>query len=175
MKTVTITVTLTLVFSAILYIWGGTVASNDYERSVQSYWRLSVKASNLEVKAEYLDKYVEAVEAQGFSGNNAFWLTNPDNGYDENIKALKSLQSRMSEIRHMDVSTFAYQQAISQITQQEQNEARALTSTFEGLWYLKHHLFYWDWVEFWIGAFFLVGILASLTFLAHLLIEESIR
>ena len=121
-------------------------ADNEYSNFAGSYWELSDKASTLTQKATYLDQYVAALEAPGkFAPNNATIYRTPNNSFDQNMVALKSLQGRMHQIQGMDESSFAYQTAIQQITQQEQGEAHGLTSTFEGCWYLQNHYFLWGW------------------------------
>jgi hypothetical protein len=133
-----------------LLVWGITaevLADYEYSNSIESYWKLSEKASSLEVKTDYLNKFVAAVESQHLSGNDALFLRTPDNSVEQNMIALHSLQSRMNEIRGMDVQSFAYQQAIQQITAQEQGEAEHLLGVIEGRWYLEHHILLWDWID----------------------------
>jgi hypothetical protein len=122
------------------------IADYQYSREIQSYWNLADKASTLEQKAIYLDQFVAAIEKSGLHGNNALIFTTPDNSYDQNMIALKSLQGRMHEIQKMDVQSFQYQQAIQQITQQEQGEASHMLGVFEGIWYLNHYRLLWDWI-----------------------------
>jgi hypothetical protein len=145
-------------FSIVLFVlclfWmGGCVgaavlADYDYSNHIQSYWDLSVKASTLQQKSEYLDKYVSALESASLAENDALFLKTPDNNIAQNMIALKSLQTRMHEIFGMDVNSFQYQQAIQQITAQEQDDAKELLSRFAGAWYLQHHFFLWDWMGF---------------------------
>lgn len=120
-------------------------ADYEYQNTINSYWDLSEKASTLKQKSKYLDKYVAAIKAGQFAPNNATIYPTPNNALDQNMIALESLQGRMHQIEGMDESSFAYQTAIQQITQQEQGEAHALTSTFEGCWYLQNHYFLWGW------------------------------
>src|SRR6266550_3352381 len=103
----------------VVMIVGDVLTSYQYERQVGSFWELSVKASTLDKKADYLDQFVAAIDSAHLSGYNAVWLQTPDNSIAQNMVALHSLQKRMAEIRGMDVTSFAYQQAISQITAQE--------------------------------------------------------
>jgi len=137
-----------------------------YDKTVQSYWDLGVKASTLEQKAAYIDQFVEALDAAHLRGSDAIIFPTPNNSAEQNMIALKSLQSRMREIQHMDVTSFQYQQAISQITAQEQGEARSMLDTLRGVWYKSNHFFLWGWVdtlryvfEFLLGA---IGILLLL-------------
>jgi hypothetical protein len=121
-------------------------ADNEYSNFAGSYWELSDKASTLTQKSSYLDQYVAALETPGkFAANNATIYRTPNNSYEQNMVALKSLQGRMHQIQGMDESSFAYQTAIQQITAQEQGEAHGLTSTFEGCWFLQNHYFLWGW------------------------------
>jgi len=122
-------------------------ADYSYSNSIESYWALGVKASTLERKADYLDKFVSALEGAGLADSSALWLKTPDNSTEQNFVALRSLQKRMHEIQAMDVKSFEYQQAISQITAQEQGEASNMLGVFKEAWYINHHFFLWDWVE----------------------------
>jgi hypothetical protein len=143
------TALLALVFGGLL-VWNIAAdiqADNEFNRDVQGYWNLSVRASTLEAKSQYLNQYVAAIENAHLGGYDALIFKRPDNSYDSNIAVLKNLQTRMSEVKGMDVTSFAYQQAISQITAQEQDDARSLLSVFEGIWYLNHHPLLWDWID----------------------------
>jgi hypothetical protein len=136
---------LTFVFCAI-WIYYEVHADYQYDNTIGSYWSLSEKASTLQQKSIYLDQYVTALEAQNLTGSyDASFLQTPDNSYDQNLVALKSLQGRMHQIQGMDEQSFAYQTAIQQITAQEQGEAGHLTSTFEGCWYLRNNSMLWGW------------------------------
>ena len=138
-----------------IFLGVSVVADYDYSNRIGSYWDLSVKASTIQQKSEYLDKYISAIESADLADNDAIFLKTPDTNTRENIKALKSLQVRMHEIFEMDVNSFQYQQAISQITAQEQDDAKAVLGRIEGAWYLKHHFFLWEWV----GAIQLIFVL----------------
>ena len=121
-------------------------ADYSYSNSIESYWELGVKASTLEKKADYLDKFVGALDSGGLADSSALWLKTPDNSTEQNFVALRSLQKRMHEIQAMDVRSFEYQQAISQITAQEQGEATNMLGVFREAWYMSHHFFLWDWM-----------------------------
>lgn len=148
------------IITFVLIAWSITaevLADYDYENTIGSYWSLADKASSLNAKADYLNQFVAAVEAAHLDGNDALFLKTPDNSIEQNMLALHSLQSRMNEIRGMDVTSFAYQQAIQQITAQEQGEAKALLGVIEGKWYLDHHILLWDWIDVlkWLGLVFI--------------------
>lgn len=118
-----------------------------YNRDIDSYWTLGVKASTLQQKSTYLDQYIKALEDAHLSGNDAIIFPTPDNSYEQNMVALKSLQGRMHQIQGMDEQSFAYQTAIQQITGQEQAQADNITGTFEGIWYKTNHIFFWGWID----------------------------
>ena len=130
-----------------VYVEQNVVASYEYEQTISSYWTLSDRASSLPLKAAYLDQFVAAVDSAHLTGHNAVFLKTPQNDVGQNIVALKSLQERMHDIRNMDVTSFQYQQAMAQITGQEQGEAQAMLDTIEGVWFLKHHPLLWDWIS----------------------------
>jgi hypothetical protein len=93
-----------------------------------------VKVSTLNQKAISLDNYWMALEYSGVSGSNALVFEAPNNSYEQNMVVLKSLQTRMHEIQ-----SFRYQQAISQITAQEQGRADDRLATFRGIWFRSNH------------------------------------
>jgi hypothetical protein len=155
---------ITLAVCTFLTVWGiaaEVFADFEYENSIGSYWSLSEKASALDVKADYLNKFVAAVEAAHLEGNNAIFLRTPDNSIEQNMVALHSLQKRMNEIKGMDVTSFAYQQAIQQITAQEQGEASNLLGVIEGKWYLDHHFLLWDWIDVVKWIFIAAGLIGG--------------
>uniref|UniRef100_A0A6H1ZTP1 Uncharacterized protein n=1 Tax=viral metagenome TaxID=1070528 RepID=A0A6H1ZTP1_9ZZZZ len=124
------------------------LAKNQYNNEIYNYWSLADKSSTIETKSEYIDKFVYVLDNAGLHGKyNAIWLQNPDNSFDKNLEMLKTLQTRLHEIKQMNVSSFEYQQAISQITSQEQGEAHEMLSVFSGVWYLKNHTWLWDWIS----------------------------
>lgn len=122
-------------------------ADYHYENDFKANWDLADKSSTIAQKSEYIDKFVEALDNSGLHGTNdaLIWKTN-NNSFDTNFKALKSLQSRLDEIKGMDESSLAYQTAIQQITAQEQGQADEMLSVFEGCWTKVHY--YWLWNPF---------------------------
>ena len=137
-------VTLSIIFW-ILMITLNQIASYQYERDHQSYWNLSVKASTIEQKAQYMDKFVASFLNKGFEGKyNTILFPTPDNSFDKNYEALVSLKIRLDEIQKMDISSLQYQTAIQQITQQEQGEAQSMLDVFSGIWCKWHYPLLWD-------------------------------
>jgi len=132
------------------------------DRDLLSYWNLSNKASTLKQKSLYLDEFVANLEAAHLSGNNALLLKTPDNSYEQNIVTLKSLQSRMEEIKGMDVRSFEYQQAMYQISAQEEGGVNGVHDLV-GIWYLDHHPSVWGWID---GIRWLLEVLFTILFIA---------
>ena len=123
------------------------IGEYQYEKQYGAYWELAVKASSIEKKIEGIDKFVEALNNSNLTGkHNAIFMETPNNSFDENFEALKSLQSRLHEIREMDIKSFEYQTALQQITGQEQDEASKMLAVFSGIWWKENHFFLWDWV-----------------------------
>lgn len=128
---------------------GGIRGHYAYQNSIEAYWTLADRSSTIPKKAEYVDKFVAALESQHFDGQyNAIVFPTQDNSFDRNFEALKSLQGRLREIEKMDATSFQYQTAIQQITQQEQGEAGQMLQVFEGVWWKNNHFLLWDWVGF---------------------------
>lgn len=157
---------LTILFG--VFIWRAILADYEYNNQYGSYWELADKASTLEQKSKMINEFVARLENSGESGHNAIWLKTPDNSWDKNMEALKTLQLRLEEIKTMNPNSFEYQQAISQITSQEQGEADKMLHTIEGIWYKNNHFFLWSWIGtlIFIFLFFslLIGSIVLLTF-----------
>lgn len=131
----------------VLYIIFGVVATYQFRRDIGSYWALSVKASTIDQKEQYINKFVYILKNQGFEGKyDAIFLTTADNSFDYNMIALESLQQRLSDIKGMDVKLFEYQTAIQQITEQKQDGAGRMLSVFAGVWMKTHYFMLWDWI-----------------------------
>lgn len=133
----------------------------EYEAYLGSHWSLADKSSTIPQKSAHINRFVSALEAQKFEGmHNATIYLTPDNSFDRNLDALRSLQSRLREIQGMNPSSFEYQTAIQQITQQEQGEAQPMLEVFYGVWWLKHHSWLWNWhFSILTGVLALVGVL----------------
>jgi len=156
-------IVLFLIGSALLFsiIATGVMGTYEYQKDYSSSWKLAYKASTIEQKLVYIDKYVTALENGGFEGKHeAIFFKTPDNSFDKNLEAIKSLQTRLSEIQEMDPTTFEYNTAIYQITQQEQMEGKTLNETFAGIWWLDNYMLLWDWICTWVT----IGILAIMFF-----------
>lgn len=129
---------------SILYIFNDVRASYEYENDISSDWILSVKASTLEKKLEYLNKFVNKIENLGYEGKyNTIFYKTKNVSFDENLLVLKSLQEKLEEIKDMDVSSFQYQNAMFQITKQEQYNAKSTLKVFNGIWYKTNHILLW--------------------------------
>lgn len=118
---------------------------NEYESKIGSNWDLSIKASTIEQKSEYMDAFVLSLEQAELSGlNDALLYPTPDTDFDENLKAVKSLQSRLKEISVMNPNSFEYQTAMQQITEQEQEGGGGMVSVLQGCWTKKHYYIIWN-------------------------------
>ena len=130
-----------------LMIFFKVIGNYQYERDYLSYWNLAEKASTIQQKASYMDQFVASFQNKGFNGeHNALFLKTRDNSFDNNYEALGSLKKRLDEIQKMDITSFQYQTAIQQITQQEQGEAHKMLEVFEGIWWKKSYPFLWYWI-----------------------------
>lgn len=131
----------------ILSIIFAVIGNYEYDNQIKSYWELADKSSTVERKAENIDKFVEALEKTNLKGkHNAIWLKTPNNSWDYNLEALKTLQQRLHEIKDMDITSFEYQTAIQQITQQEQGKAGEMIGVFKSIWWKEKNIILWDWV-----------------------------
>lgn len=116
-----------------------------YNQTIASSWDLADRASTIAQKAEYINKFVDALRGTNLSGTNSrLWLQTPATSFDENMKALKSLQSRLKDITAMDENSFAYQTAIQQITAQEQGQAHDLLYNLQECWERANYYTFWN-------------------------------
>ena len=147
MKTIGIVLFIATTLLLIANVYNEIYGNYEYSKKFESSWNLADKASTIPQKAKYVDNFIQAIEGGGFTGKfNAIFMETPDNSFDENLKAVKSLQGRLHEIYTMDVTSFQYQTAIQQITAQEQGEAKAMLHVFEGIWWKENHFWLWNWV-----------------------------
>jgi len=147
MKTFGIFLTLISAVAFIALSVTTVVGHYQFERDYLSSWNLADKSSTIAEKSAYIDKFVTTLETSNLQGQyNAILLTTPDNSFDLNLEALKSLQLRLKEIQTMNITSFEYQTAIQQITAQEQGEAHQMLGVFEGVWWKTNHFMLWEWV-----------------------------
>lgn len=142
-----------LVCAAVLTIWmivTQVVSTYRFEKNYSQLWELADKSSTIPAKQQYISKFVSALEAGyangEFSRHDAIWLTTPNNSFEANLTALKSLASRLEEIQGMNPSSFEYNTAIQQITAQEQGESRQLLNVINGCYELKNYPIIWKWI-----------------------------
>lgn len=126
---------------ASLYLIGGTlrscfVGSYQYENKISYAWSLADKSSTIEAKAAHINVFIANIEthAAEFSDNSALWFKTPDGSFSNNLAAVKTLGQRLKEIKGMNPSSFEYQTAIQQITDQEQGEAHDMLYTLKDCW-----------------------------------------
>jgi hypothetical protein len=118
-----------------------------YDKTIYSEWKLADKASSIEQKAIKIALFADKLSKAGLEGrHDAIILKTPDNSFNDNFIALKTLQIRLQEIQKMDPSSFEYNIAIQQITEQEQGEANKMLDVFKGCWMLVHYPYLWSWI-----------------------------
>lgn len=159
-----ITGILTLLFGIIIGSWAILSEVNAeyvWNNTYNSYWSLSDKASTIQQKSEYMDKFVDALKSAGLAGqHDTLWYPTQDNSFDSNLEAIESLQGRLKDIQGMDPNSFQYQSAIQQITAQEQDEASGTIGVLKDCWYKQNH-----YLLFLGGVFYgvILGILLVIT------------
>lgn len=159
-----------IVLGIIALVWGmlfGFIYINHYISLINDLtvsWSLADKSATIEKKSEYLDKYVGAIRKLGLTeGHSAIMFKTENNNMANNFDALLSLQERLHEMNGMDKTSFAYQVALQQLTQQEWQEATELTGQFESAYCNRYALFSLG-ILGWIPIFMLILIAASLFF-----------
>jgi predicted negative regulator of RcsB-dependent stress response len=147
MKQIGIALTFLGIFALFMTIGYAIKANYQYEKQIKSHWELSDKASTISQKSAEVDIFVAQLEQSNLQGTyDAIVFPTPDNSFDNNFIALKSLQSRLHQIDTMDANSFQYNTAIQQITEQEQGGACAMLNIFKGCWYKEHYILLWDWI-----------------------------
>ena len=126
-----------------------------YIRQISNYWDLADRCSTIEAKSDYIDKFVDAIEKADMSEYNAILYPTPENSFKNNLDAIKTLRDRLHQIKTMNPASFEYNQAIQQITAQEQGEAKNLLFNIDGCWTKANYWYLWDWV----GGFIIISIL----------------
>ena len=147
-------------FLLIFQIRTGIVANYNMEKNYLQLWQLADKSSTISAKQEYMAKFVTALEdgyTKGdFAQNDAIWLKTPNNSFEANLTALKTLSARLKEIQGLNPNSFEYNTAIQQITAQEQGEAKAMIGVFTRCYDLGSYPIVWGWIEVIVGIFALI-------------------
>lgn len=139
----------------------GSYAHYKYANEIGCNWELSEKAATIPQKSEYIDKFVASLEKCNLDGtHDAIFYPNDGNSFTANMKALKSLQSRLHDISKIDENSFAYQTAMQQITAQEQGEAQELLDVLYSCWQKDNYYTLWNWMIF--VSFLIIQILTIL-------------
>lgn len=142
-----------------LFIWKNVKADYEWNNEVLSNWSLSDKASTIAAKSAYIDKFIAALQSASLADNNALIYKTADNNCQNNVQAVTTLRDRLDEIKGMDENSFQYQQAIQQITDQEQGQADMLLDTLSGCWMKANHYFLWNG---WYNLLTILGVVIGL-------------
>jgi len=135
----------------IIYLIGLSVyADYIFAKNYMYAWNLSDKASTIEAKAKYINEFVTCIESNRseFAPYAVVFLKTPNNSFDCNLDAIKTLRDRLETIKTMKENSFEYQTAIQQITAQEQGQAHELISVFESCYILQNFPMIWAWKGF---------------------------
>ena len=125
-------------------IYAVVSANWEWENNVLSSWNLSDKASTIAAKSQYIDKFIASLQSASLGDNDALIWKTADNNCANNVAAVTTLRDRLDQIKGMDESSFQYQQAIQQITAQEQGEAGGMLHTLKGCWMKANHYVLWN-------------------------------
>ena len=144
-----------IVFS-VIWIFVAVGVNAEWQTKIGANWTLADKSSTIAEKSDYINKFVVALEGAKLEGtNDALFFPTPNNSFDLNLKALKTLQARLETIKTMKQDSFEYQTAIQQITAQEQGEAQEMLSVLQGSWYKVNHYLLWNSLIFLFGIIFI--------------------
>jgi hypothetical protein len=150
MKKISLVILAVGIILTVIQIRTVIIANYRYENAYTQYWSLADKSSTIPAKQKYIAQFVAALEAgyakQDFASHDAKWLQTPNNSFQANLDALKSLAGRLEEIQKMNPTSFVYNTAIQQITAQEQGEAKNMMGVFDGCYTLANYPMVWDWI-----------------------------
>lgn len=123
------------------------VAGNySWDNDFGSHWELADKSSTLADKAKHLDTFVSVLGKSKLEGSHhAVFYKTPTNSFDANFAAASTLNTRLASLKDAAPDSMAYQQAIQQITAQEQGEGGAMVDTLKGCYIKSHYPLAWAW------------------------------
>lgn len=115
---------LLLLLPSIILGWGGYynwITDMAYQREIGIYFKYADRASDASTKSEYFNQYVDAIEKEGLTEGctSIFYCEQPNAQLKDNYKALKSLQTRLNELKQLDEKETAYQLGMTQMTENE--------------------------------------------------------
>lgn len=144
---------------ATIQIGGCMYLTYSYNKRIKYAWDMADKSSTLIEKSTYINEYVSILESgkEKFRENSAVIFPTPNTDFQKNLRALKSLQTRLNEMKKLDEKSVAYQMAIQQITAQEQGEAQEMLSVISECWYLENYP--------WFISFFIIFFILEVFFL----------
>ena len=149
-------------------LWGIMLGINQYKADIQwneaagKYWTLADRASTLEAKRTNINLFVSAIDKLNLKGtHNTIFFEQELNGFDANFTALKTLQTRLAEMNGMDQNSMAYQQAIQQITAQEQGDAEEMIGNIYGCWMKDQHMLLFGCVVGWLWLAVIIVIIVG--------------
>ena len=150
MKIIGTFLTLLGIFLLFMFVRGEVLSQYSWENKYNNLWELADKSSTISAKQKYIADYVAALKSGNekgeFASHNAIWLKTPNNSFAANMQALETLSNRLAEISTMDATSFQYNTAIQQITQQEQGEAGNMIHVLYGCYLLNNFILNWAWI-----------------------------
>jgi hypothetical protein len=91
-----------------------------FDANIGQWFELSDKASTIDKKLVYLDKFDAAVQKYGLTeGQSTIFFPTRETSLDENYVILQTLLQRLNETANLSRSSQEYQWAIRQITENE--------------------------------------------------------
>lgn len=156
-----------------IQIRSGVICSYEFEKNYLQEWQLADKSSTIVAKQQHISEFVKRLESglaktndeevvmvSKFAPYDAIWLKTSNNSFKSNLIALKTLSTRLNEISTMNPNSFEYNTAISQITSQEQGEAKEMIAIFEGCYALANYKLVWGWIGgLWLCGYLSLGVI----------------
>lgn len=108
----------------VLYMAAGLVSSvfigYNFDREIGQWFELSDKASTIDKKLDYLQKFDDAVQKFDLTeGQSTIFFPTKETSLEENYAVLLTLKKRLNETANLSASSQEYQWAIRQITEDE--------------------------------------------------------
>lgn len=101
---------MSIIVGAMSWYYGYT-----FDRDVGSYFELSDKASSVDLKLQYFNQFITALNDNDLNkGQSALFMTTKDSDLENNFNVAMSLQKRLVETNSM-TRDFGYQTAMQQL------------------------------------------------------------
>lgn len=113
-----------LIAIGLIYLFANLIGSvfvgYSFDSNIGQWFELSDKASTLDKKLDYLQKFDAAIQKYDLTeGQSTIFFPTKETSLEENYAVLLSLEQRLNQTSNLSVTSQEYQWAIRQITEDE--------------------------------------------------------